>query len=41
MEIMVTMNPSNESENEELYVYHGFTGDVQDIQQLATNLTAV
>ena len=34
-------NESDESENEELYAYDGFTGDVQDIQQLATNLTPV
>ena len=32
---------SDESENEELYVYDGFAGDVQDIQQVATNMTLV
>ena len=32
---------SDESENEELYAYDGFAGDVQNIQQVATNLTQV
>ena len=31
----------DESENEELYAYDGFAGDVQDIQQVATNLTPI
>ena len=32
---------SDESDNEELYAYNGFAGDVQNIQQVATNLTPV
>ena len=32
---------SDESENEELYAYDGFAGDVPNIQQVATNLTPV
>ena len=32
---------SDESDNEELYAYDGFAGDVPNIQQVATNLTQV
>ena len=34
-------NELDESDNEVLYAYDGFAGDVQNIQQVATNLTPV